>query len=104
MEDIELEIFRQKVKEIEDLRRNAEKYIQLAKDIGRRYNAKVFIAGSYGTEKFSKASDLDVVLVVPNKNLIDKLLIELRRKIRNSRVNFHVITEDEKILYKLRKI
>jgi poly(A) polymerase Pap1 len=97
---IEIEAFKLEVKKSEDLIRNAKKYIKLSKKIGEKYGRRVFTSGSFGTKKFSLASDLDIVIVIPDEKLREKILIEIRKKIKNPKVNFHIITKDFLHLYK----
>jgi poly(A) polymerase Pap1 len=97
---IEIEAFKLEAKKSEDLIKNAKKYIKLSKKIGKKYGCRVFTSGSFGTKKFSLASDLDIVIVIPDEKLREKILIELRKKIKNSKVNFHIITKDFLHLYK----
>jgi hypothetical protein len=40
------------------------------------------------------------VIVIPDEKLREKILIELRKKIKNPKVNFHIITKDFLHLYK----
>jgi predicted nucleotidyltransferase len=97
---IEIEAFKLEAKKSENLIKNAKKYIKISKEIGKKYGCRVFTSGSFGTKRFSYASDLDIVIVIPDENLGEKILIELRKKIKNPKVNFHIITKDFLHLYK----
>jgi predicted nucleotidyltransferase len=97
---IEIEAFKLEAKKSQNLIKNAKKYIKISKEIGKKYGCRVFISGSFGTKRFSYASDLDIVIVIPDEKLGEKILIELRKKIKNPKVNFHIITKDFLHLYK----
>ena len=93
MEDIEIEAFKLEAKKVEDLKKNAKKYIQIAKKISKRYKAKFSIIGSFSTKKFVALSDLDMLFVLKDEKQVDKLRIELRKRIKNPKVNFHFLVE-----------
>ena len=105
MEEGAMKIFREIKKEVEDFERNKEVYFSNLKKVAKMYNARIFVFGSYlEKEKFTGASDVDVLVVL--SNFTPELKYEILRKLKeavneNSRLEFHVNSERD---FELRKV
>lgn len=83
-------------KENEDFERNKEKYLEIIKEIGKKYEAEIYLFGSYIKNEALAGSDVDVLIIIPRKFDRLEVLLELRKRIKNRKFEFHVIYENEK--------
>ena len=83
-------------RENEDFEKNKEKYLETIKEIGKKHEAEVYLFGSYIKNEALAGSDVDILIIIPKKFDRLEVLLELRKRIRNRKFEFHVIYEDEK--------
>ncbi len=104
MEKGKIKIFNEIKKSVEDFEKNKERYFLNLKRVAKTHNAKIFLFGSYlEREKFTGASDIDVLVVLSNftPELKYRILRELKEAVNeNFRFEFHVISERD---FKLRR-
>ena len=96
-------ILEERLKLIEDFKKNQVKYFRNIKKISRKYNGKSYLFGSFVKKKFYGGSDIDVLVFIPHltRKKKWKILEELKDKVnRNPIFEFHVVGEDEFSLYK----
>ncbi len=99
MEEGRIKIFNEIKKDIEDFEKNKEKYFFNLKKVAKMHSARIFLFGSYlEKERFTGASDVDVLVVL--SNFTPKLKYEILRKLKESvnenfRFEFHVISEKD---------
>jgi len=82
-----------------DFQMRKKEYFEEIAQIAKRFGGKAYVFGSYIKGESLPGSDVDVLVIVPNN--VDRLqvLYELREKIRNRKLEFHVLNEDEGILF-----
>ena len=89
---------------IEDLNANLDSYLERLKGLAERYKGRVYIFGSTLRGRAIAASDVDVLIEVPDS--VDRLevLHEARRLVPNTKVEIHVLNiSDAKEFKKLVK-
>jgi len=89
---------------IEDLNANLDSYLERLKGLAERYKGGVYIFGSALRGRAIAASDVDVLIEVPDN--VDRLevLHEARRLVPNTKVEIHVLNiSDAKEFKKLVK-
>ncbi|MCS7369572.1 MAG: nucleotidyltransferase domain-containing protein [archaeon GBS-70-058] len=89
----------------EDLEENFGKYLEILNGIAKKYGGKAYMFGSYVKGEYISASDIDILIEIPNN--IDRFIVlhEARRLVQNRRVEIHVLNEsDAKIFKELIKV
>ena len=83
-----------------DLEENLEKYLKALRGLATRYNGRLYIFGSYLKGDYIAASDVDVLIEVPDS--VDRLQVlhEARRLVQNRRIEIHVLNRSEAELFK----
>ncbi len=79
----------------EDLEKNLEKYLEVIKSIAKRYGGKAYIFGSYIKGGYIAASDIDILIEVPNN--VDRLQVlhKIRRLVPNTKIEIHVLNKSD---------
>jgi predicted nucleotidyltransferase len=83
-----------------DLEENLEKYLEELRGLATRYNGRLYIFGSFLKGDYTAASDVDVLIEVPD--CVDRLQVlhEARRLVQNRRIEIHVLNRSEAELFK----
>jgi predicted nucleotidyltransferase len=83
-----------------DLEENLRNYLRIIKEVASRYGGKAYIFGSYIRGEDIGASDIDVLVEIPDG--IDRLevLHEVRRFVKNRKVEIHVLNESDAQVFK----
>ncbi|MDI9619594.1 MAG: nucleotidyltransferase domain-containing protein [Candidatus Nezhaarchaeota archaeon] len=87
-----------------DIEKNLAKYLQVLSELARNHNGKAYLFGSYSKGESIGASDIDVLIEVPDT--VDRLQVlhEARRLVPNRRIELHVLNiSDAKIFKKMVK-
>jgi len=83
-----------------DLEENLENYLRSLRDLARRYGGRVYVFGSYVRGERIGASDVDVLIEVPDSVNRLEVLHEARKLVPNRRVEIHVLNESDAQLFK----
>lgn len=83
-----------------DLEENLEKYLSALKKLAENYRGKVYLFGSYLRGENIGASDIDVLIEIPDE--IDRLRVlhEARGLVPNRRIEIHVLNEKDAEIFK----
>ncbi len=83
-----------------DLDENFEKYLVALRDLARKYKGKAYVFGSYIRVESIGASDIDILLEIPDS--IDRLSVlhEARRLVSNRRIEIHVLNKSDAEIFK----
>jgi len=78
-----------------DLEENIDKYLSALRKLADIYNGRLYIFGSYLKGGYIAASDVDVLLEVPDN--VDRLQVlhEARRLVKNRRIELHVLNHSD---------
>jgi len=83
-----------------DLEENLENYLKALKELATKYNGRLYVFGSYVKGEYIAASDVDVLLEIPDN--VDRLnvLHEARKAVQNRRIEIHVLNSSEAEVFK----
>lgn len=83
-----------------NLAENLEKYLKALRDLAERYGGKAYVFGSYIKGEYIAASDIDVLIEIPDS--VDRLQVlhEARRLVPNRRVEIHVLNYSDAEVFK----
>jgi len=88
----------------EDFVENREKYFLIIKEIVKKYEGKAYLFGSFLKGSAIAASDIEILIEIPNNVYWADVLNELKSKINNPKFEFHVYNKEEaEIIKKLIK-
>ncbi|MCC6009652.1 MAG: nucleotidyltransferase domain-containing protein [Fervidicoccaceae archaeon] len=78
-----------------DLEENIDKYLSELRKLATIYKGRLYIFGSYLKGEYIAASDVDVLLEVPDS--VDRLQVlhEARRLVKNRRIELHVLNHSD---------
>jgi predicted nucleotidyltransferase len=79
----------------DDLEQNLDKYLDAIKCVAQRYGGKAYIFGSYIKGGYIAASDIDILVEMPEN--IDRLQVlhEIRRLAPNTKIEIHVLNKSD---------
>jgi predicted nucleotidyltransferase len=83
-----------------DLEENLGKYLEILKSIAEKYGGKAYMFGSYVKGGYIGASDIDILIEIPDNIDRFKVLHEARRLVQNRRVEIHVLNESDAKTFK----
>jgi predicted nucleotidyltransferase len=83
-----------------DLEENLDKYLKELENLAKKNGGKIYLFGSYALQKSIGASDVDVLIEIPDS--IDRLevLHEARKLVPNRRIEIHVLNESDALVFK----
>jgi len=83
-----------------DLDENIQKYLMALRDLAKKYNGRAYVFGSYIKGENICASDIDVLLEIPDD--IDRLSVlhEARKLVSNRRIEIHVLNKSDAEVFK----
>lgn len=83
-----------------DLYENFEEYLKRLIELSRRYGGKAYLFGSYVKRQWIGASDVDVLIEIPDN--VDRLnvLHEARKLVPNRRIEIHVLNKSDAETFK----
>jgi predicted nucleotidyltransferase len=84
----------------EDLERNLDRYLKALREVAEKYGGRAYLFGSYLRGERIAASDVDVLLEVPQGADRFEVLHEARRRAPNPKLEIHVLNESEAWLFK----
>ena len=84
---------------LEDFKKNRERYFSLIRQISKENNGKAYVFGSYVKGGWKGGSDVDILIVIPDRAERREILKEISEKIRNPIFEFHVIHQKEEKFY-----
>jgi len=84
-----------------DFAENREMYFSIIREIAEKYGGRAYLFGSQLKGNAIAASDVDVLVVIPNEVHWLDVLVELKEKVRNPKFQFHVrnVKEAEVIMW-----
>jgi predicted nucleotidyltransferase len=83
-----------------DLEENLEKYLSALKSLAEKNGGKAYIFGSYLRGENIAASDIDILIEIPDN--IDRLSVlhEARKVASNTRIEIHVLNKKDAEIFK----
>lgn len=87
-------------KQKRDLEENLENYLKALKDLAAKYNGKLYIFGSYIKGEAIAASDVDILIEIPDDVDRLKVLHEARKITPNTKVEMHVLNKEDAEIFK----
>ena len=83
-----------------DLEENLEHYIKLLCELAEKYNGRVYVFGSYIRGECIGASDVDILVEIPDNINRLQVLHEARKLVSNRRVEIHVLNSSDAEIFK----
>ncbi|GGP19965.1 hypothetical protein GCM10007981_05800 [Thermocladium modestius] len=84
----------------EDYRRNRSTYLAEIKRIAEAHGGKAYLFGSEAKGEAIAASDVDILVEIPDQEDRLMVLLELRKSIRNTKFEFHILNETDAAIFK----
>lgn len=83
-----------------DLEENIEKYLKTLKTIAEKHNGKAYIFGSYLKGGYTAASDIDILIEIPDN--VDRLRVlhEARKHVQNRKIEIHILNKSDAEIFK----
>ncbi len=78
-----------------DIDENLENYLKALKDLAARCNGKLYLFGSRIKGEAIAASDVDILIEIPDDVDRLKALHEARRIATNTKIEIHVLNEED---------
>lgn len=83
-----------------DLEENFWNYLKAIRDLAEKYHGEAYIFGSYIRGEGIGASDVDILIEVPDDVDRLKVLHEVRKLVPNRRIEIHVLNKSDAIIFK----
>ncbi len=83
-----------------DLEENLRNYLRIIKDVASKYGGRAYIFGSYVKSEDIGASDVDILIEVPDEVNRLEVLHEVRKTIQNRKIEIHVLNESDAQYFK----
>ncbi len=84
----------------EDYTRNKSIYLAEIKRIAEAHGGKAYLFGSEARGEAIAASDVDILVEIPDQEDRLTVLLELRKSIRNTKLEFHVLNKADTAIFK----
>lgn len=83
-----------------DLEENFDEYLKRLAELSRKYGGKAYLFGSYVKKQWVGASDVDILIEIPDN--IDRLSVlhEARKLVPNRRIEIHVLNKSDAEIFK----
>ncbi len=87
-------------KQKKDLEENLENYLKALKDLAAKYNGKLYVFGSRIKGEAIAASDVDVLIEIPDDVDRLKVLHEAKKLALNTKIEIHVLNKEDAEIFK----
>ena len=83
-----------------DLEENFEEYLRRLAELSRKYGGKLYLFGSYAKKQHVGASDVDILIEIPDN--VDRLSVlhEARKLVPNRKIEIHVLNKSDAEVFK----